>query len=453
MSQEIREPRPLPHRDEGNDAAIVFLHGFSGHIEGTWGEFPELLKADSRLGGWDIFSITYDTNLRLDIPGIWSASPPLDRLAILLTTVADTHFAHYKSLAFVTHSMGGLVLQRALVDNATFAQRVGHIALFGTPSEGLAKASWLKFWKRQIRDLAEGSEFISDLRRRWAESFEKERGFKLLTVAGERDEFVPSPSALNPFAPSERRVVYGNHVEIVKPASADSLSVQLVAGLLTQDAAPAGPWNSARVAVQLRQFQRAIKELWPHRAELDDPTRVMLALALESVGRQEDAIRVLEEGRTEDTDTLGTLAGRLKRRWLAGHRKADAEKALSLYEEALVRSKEAGNWTQAYYHAINAAFLQLAFKRNRDVSRAYATEALEHCSKDGDEWKTATEGEAYLLLGRKAEALERYREVIRANPEPWKARSTYQQAMRIAGLLNDGELAMKIESLFQGVEP
>ena len=50
------------------------------------------------------------------------------------------------------------------------------------------------FWKRQLRNMAIGSEFIATLRQEWAARFEPEPSFDLMVVAGEQDQFVPSKS-------------------------------------------------------------------------------------------------------------------------------------------------------------------------------------------------------------------------------------------------------------------
>ncbi|MDQ2899026.1 MAG: hypothetical protein M3Y07_04400, partial [Acidobacteriota bacterium] len=58
-----------------------------------------------------------------------------------------------RRLALVAHSMGGRVVQRALVRYSNFRARTGYVFLFGTPSAGLHKAALLSFWKRQIRNI------------------------------------------------------------------------------------------------------------------------------------------------------------------------------------------------------------------------------------------------------------------------------------------------------------
>src|SRR5512138_2648077 len=106
-----------PLRSERADAAIVFVHGFGGNPSTTWGRFPDWLVAETRLHGWDLYSLGYTTRLVPDLVGIWSADAPLSNLALLLsTTCANSALSRYKSLCLVAHSMGGLITQRALVD-------------------------------------------------------------------------------------------------------------------------------------------------------------------------------------------------------------------------------------------------------------------------------------------------------------------------------------------------
>jgi hypothetical protein len=67
--------------------------------------------------------------------------------------------------------MGGLVVQRALVDN----DKTRAVILFGTPSGGLRKASPFAFWKPQLRNMAKDSKFITKLRGDWKNSFASRR--------------------------------------------------------------------------------------------------------------------------------------------------------------------------------------------------------------------------------------------------------------------------------------
>src|SRR5215831_8720680 len=143
----------ITHRNLGAKAALVFLHGFSGDAAKTWGHFPEFVSGDQRFADWDVFSVGYTTRLVPDIVGIWSADAPLDRLSLQLANTASVvPLSSYKTLAFTAHSMGGLILQRALVDTESLSDRTSHVTLYGTPSGGLSKAGPFSFFKRQVRD-------------------------------------------------------------------------------------------------------------------------------------------------------------------------------------------------------------------------------------------------------------------------------------------------------------
>lgn len=448
-------PICVDHRNSGKEAAIVFIHGFSGDPQKTWGSFPGLLIADERIAAWDIFSLGYATSIAPDLRGIWSADPPLVSLADLLRTAAGLPPLNaYKGLALIAHSMGGLIVQRALVDNQDFTARASHIFVYGTPSAGLAKASPFKFWKRQVRDMARGSLFIEDLRDRWTAKFVRgSLPFVFWAVAGDRDEFVPRTSSIDPFPEDQRAVVPGDHLEIVKPSKAKDLSLQLVLKGLIGDAAPAGPWNSARVAVESREFHRAVRLLEPHKGELDDQALVQLALALEGIGRQRDAIKVLEEQGRSNTDAMGVLAGRLKRRWLVERRRADAERAWELYKKAFALAVKASDSPQAFYHGINVAFMELAYRGDHAAAKRMARKVLNHCARaPREKWRLATEGEARLMLGETDGAIESYQQAVQARPTPRELCSMYQQAIRIATLVGDKSAAERLEAIFRGTD-
>ena len=448
---------PLLHtiRDRGSDAGVVFLHGFSGDQAKTWGKFPDWIAADPRVSEWDLFSIGYTSRLVPDIVGIWSADAPLDRLALLLyTATVLPALKRYRSLAFVGHSMGGLLIQRALLDHDDLARRVSHVVLFGTPSAGISKAGRFRFLKRQVRDMADDSEFIQALREHWKKRFESSAPFRFMTVAGDQDEFVPSSSSLEPFPPpAQRAVVPGNHLDIVKPDDVNSPSFQLLLGALVGEAAPSGARSAARLAVESRDFLRAVELLEPQKDELDDQGLVELALALEQLGRQPEAIALLEHHAGTRTDPMGVLAGRLKRRWLAERRQRDAERAESLYEQAFHLARGKNDAAQVYYHGINLAFMKLALRNDRSAARELALEVLDYCAQAAPVvWQIATKGEANLILGETQAALDHYKAALAKHPTPRQVGSMFQQAFRIADLMDDEVALDELTTLYGGEE-
>lgn len=447
MKSDLAQPKVIEHRVQNQKACIVFLHGFTGSNTGTWGSFPDFLIQRTELSGWDVVSLGYSTALIPDLVGIWSADAPIDKLATLFRTTVSFGLQKHQTLAILAHSMGGLVVQRALVDDPDFTQKISHLFLFGTPSNGLKKTSLVTFLKRQLRDMKYGSAFVTDLRARWQTKFTSGFPFTFWTVAGERDEFVPATSSLEVFPEDRRAVIPGDHLQIVKPQDQKHLGFQVVTKTLLGEAAPAGPWNSANVAVESRDFRKAIQILEGHVDELDEPGLVRLALAYEAVGRSADAIKLLETNGKDLTDAMGTLAGRFKRRWIVERRKQDYDRALKLYSGALEVSKNLPD--QLYYHAINVAFLRFA-AGDTNSAQEMAQQALAHAEQGNNRlWRRATHAEASLILGNDDSAITAYADAIQANPMVREIESMYQQAMWIADIRKDRDLATKLDGLFR----
>jgi pimeloyl-ACP methyl ester carboxylesterase len=404
------------------------------------------------LAAFDIYSLGYATSLAPDIRGVWRAQPNLTTLGEYLVTRSKLDGLASKQLAVIAHSMGGLVVQRALLTDAELLLRLSHVILFGTPSGGLRKASWLTWWKQSLRDMASDGEFVTTLRSEWTERFGPtcDTPFEFVTVAGDLDTFVPPESSLQPFPPERCEVVLGDHGQIVKPESADSLSCQLVARTIQGRAAPGGPWSAARVALERRDFLSVIDALLPHAAELDDIHVVKLALALDGAGYREQSIDVLRQNRS-GTDARGTLAGRLKRRWLAEGRWADAEEAETLYAHAFEESKSADDASQVHYHGINLAFMVLACRGDAPRAAQLAEEVLPYVARTpNDPWQRATEGEAHLYLGNEGQALEAYRAAVSEQRlRPRDLESMYQQASLVAGALNKPGIQSQLDAIFR----
>ena len=149
--------------------------------------------------------------------------------------------AGYDRFALVGHSMGGLVIQAFVLEELIqkrreYLDRLTEVILYGTPSGGLKKAGWgANVFVTQIEDMNVSGEFIVDLRQQWKIWVDDSRSkpdrlsrFKLTLVAGMKDQFVPMVSSLDPFPMDEKEIVPGNHIEMVKPDSANSLCYTLL---------------------------------------------------------------------------------------------------------------------------------------------------------------------------------------------------------------------------------
>lgn len=451
---------PAKSLKSNNRAAVVFVHGFTGSGPGTWSDLAPSLSGHAQLASWDIWTMTYATGWLPDISGIWSADASLKILALRLAADLELgSLERYDALTLIAHSMGGLIVQRALLDKPNIADRTAAVILFGTPSAGLVKARTIRFWKRQLDDMARGGAFINELRWDWNRRFNRAPPFSFLAVAGEKDQFVPPESSLEPFPDDQRAVVPGDHVTMIHPPAADPGVTDLITNRIVRRGPAGNIADPALVAIELGDFRKIVRDLHPHADELDGRALVRLAIALDALGQRDKAYQILSRDGELDTDIIGTLAGRLKRRWLfSGRRRADAEKAEAHYAEGYAISREQGNLRQAYYHGINFAFLAFVFRGDRKLARKHAEDVLNICHNsrsagEADEWLDATEGEAHLIRGDIEASREAYERFVAAGNDPWKVGSTYLNARMIASEQSDRALARDLGKIFHDPRP
>jgi len=418
-------------RNNSSKKAVILLHGFNGRSHDTFGMLPAFLAGERRLNRWDLHCFGYPTSLSPDITGIWSADPDLSQLSKYFAQQLKGAFGRYKTLALIAHSMGGLIVQRALLHGGA-AARVKKVMLFGTPSAGLRKASlFKKLFKRQVTDMEWSGKFITDLRKDWTASF-SEPSFDFCVVAGLSDQFVPPESSLTPFAEKYHRHVPGNHLEMVKPMSADAENVRLIVSYLLSDGKVDKPDAGSSLTINGRTSTKIIAEY---------------ALTLELSGQAEDAIKMLEQHRHRGHYLVGTLAGRYKRQWLATLDREIGLRALECYREGFGISTTAGKPKPAAYHAINMAFLFLALENNPERAREMAKSAMRFIEQAPDsEWYHPTRGEAQLHLGRDAAAIKSYREVSEELNARERA-SMFQQAIWTARLLKNEFVEAQLSSI------
>jgi Alpha/beta hydrolase family len=441
----------------GNRAAIIFVHGFTGDLRNTWRNIPTILHPDDAtqpryLDDWDLAGFGYSSSKWFDLSGLWSADAKLTEIATKLFTQTELSAKNYDRLALVAHSMGGLVVQQALVDHEDLRRRVSYVLLFGTPSNGLEKAAAADFWKRQIDNMVAGGPFITSLRKGWTDkNLTTGGGFEFMSVAGEKDQFVPPESSLRCFPDSVCRVIAGNHISMLEGDTLQTAeAAQMLLQLLTGDAKkPKGARGTAHVAVEKGEFHDIIKRLWPEYLndrnapfpKVDDYGAGQLGMALEKVGDSETAIKLLTDHHSDGTDVLGILAGRLKRRWWLKSLKDDLDQALKLYTDGYTKATAATpvDHDQAFYHGINVAYLMMAPPtRNFAGAKEWANKVLEHIKNAVDpkqkKWIPATEADALMISGNVQLGLEKHKQAAAQQLAPWEALSMEEQAMRVADL-------------------
>ena len=459
IANENQPPEVKSYRQDGRRSAIIFVHGFTGKATATWNMFIDTLLADDRLKEWDVYSIGYSSRFAVDLP-IWEADPRLNVCAMGFgTKLTHPPLDTYEAVAVVAHSMGGLVVQRALVNDLPVREKVSHVVLFGTPSGGLKKA-WLgSLLKKQVADMAESGEFIRKLRNDWKSEFGRGTPFAFKAVAGSEDSFVPAESSLMVFEDRHREVVPGNHLGIVHPTTTGHPSYEVLFKALSGGGAVRSTAESARLAVETQRYQYAVSLLEPGADGLDSDAIVTLSLALESLRRHDEAMQIVQNhvdaGRAT-LDVIGVLAGRLKRRWIFFRTLRDYDRSLELYQSGLENAVGTDNLEQAYYHGVNVAFLKLMRgPQHESVGEdacAAARVALEYATGAPETfWSLATIGEASLILGDMEGALTAYRRAKDAAETVRAQHSMFSQALQVAVRIYGEAGQAAIQEIFGGL--
>jgi pimeloyl-ACP methyl ester carboxylesterase len=199
-------------RPTRNIDAVVFVHGFNGHLVESWGRFPELLDTDPDLPAMDILLLGYPTGFGLFHPSIERTGDALlSRVGLLLPNAAR--------IVMVCHSMGGVValsgVRKAMIAEAANSHPVScldRFVLFATPlkAQQLATAarhlcfgipSLLRVFNAQIRQLAcpvFGSQFESDVVNRIyrpRKASDTAREIPIHICLGHKDRVVSEPEA------------------------------------------------------------------------------------------------------------------------------------------------------------------------------------------------------------------------------------------------------------------
>ena len=188
---------------------IIFVHGFIGDYVNTWGK-PKVLLEDPRFNrNYDFVFYGFKTALFGDVPAFEAEAAKLDRTL--------THLEQdYNSITIVTHSKGGLLAMRTLLnrahefpakqpykihrivmftpltENVSLAQLPGFVKLLGKESPDIAQMqantySELGRVKEDLKVLLNPEDPAAEKRK---EAFMKDVAEHLYVINAERDEIV-----------------------------------------------------------------------------------------------------------------------------------------------------------------------------------------------------------------------------------------------------------------------
>ena len=252
-----------------NRAAVVFVHGlFSSSA--VWNDFREVLSEDRAVAGsYDLLCFDY-ASPRLGL-SLLRKAPDFDIVADKLRGFLTDPPLPYERLVLVTHSQGGLIVQRFLSRMLNEGRGreltwIRGIVMFACPNNGsdlmllLRKTLLPVLGNRQIRELRPLSDQVIETQRRILERIVYSRfvaddkcPIPLIAYAGEEDNVVTPASARSVFR--EASVLPGDHFSIVRARanirSAEALKNRLILALAEPFPAMQAPPDAGSLVSEL----------------------------------------------------------------------------------------------------------------------------------------------------------------------------------------------------------
>jgi pimeloyl-ACP methyl ester carboxylesterase len=403
---EKKEVKKVFRKTENANNVILFVHGFSGDAHNTFGKIPELFSQESRLDGWDMFPFGFNANVNPEMgKDVWATVKDINRVSDNLSSAIKHKFKDYDRIAIVAHSLGGIVTQRAILNLDDYNRdRISHVLLFGTPSDGITNNAIKKLWQNKISELISGQPFIKDLRTDWDNTFKNYHPFNLKVVYARKDDYVSKESCLNPFDKDYWVTVSGDHLTMANVETSNNDSYNLILETLTDNEFTNKFLDKEEVNLILGEYDEVIRKLKPNLDQLDEQGLERLIYALEGLGQRDEAFKILKSHKLaqSDPDIMNVLGGLYKRKYLDDSSAEDGKAAFNCYTKALKLATDINQTEQICKNAINLAFLNLKLEEDYKDMKDFANIAIEAAlGFDFDKiWKLRALAEGYIYLNQ-----------------------------------------------------
>jgi hypothetical protein len=242
--------KPVPSSVHGR-TLIVFVHGVIGETLNAWKadrsttSFPELVMADAtQFRNVDVFVFGYDTPVLSSTATIEGTA--LGDFSDKLRTGA--RIDRYGRVAFVAHSMGGLVLREYLLGHPEIARKTLFAYSYSTPFGGAEIATVANIFSANPqlgqmvggRGNADKTLYVNSLRVRWTNS-EHTRSVPTYCAAETLRTFgvmvVSTQSAFDLCNRGMREIGGTDHMTIAKPVSRSSASYSALSSAFAESVA------------------------------------------------------------------------------------------------------------------------------------------------------------------------------------------------------------------------
>lgn len=208
-------------------SCIVFTHGLGGDIEDTWGSLPMLIMGSAFSRSKDILAYSYKTS------AMNPTSKPIHDLADEYITFLESLATKYRSIYFITHSLGSVLTLAALTElyrrSDTWNRKIrGHILL--APALWGSYLGWISPSKTS-RELKYKSKKLESIRQEWA-AIAKDKSCKSFVLFGTEDKVIEKNTSDLSAMNIRSKSVAKNHVSIPKSVSIDEITFRSIVDCL-----------------------------------------------------------------------------------------------------------------------------------------------------------------------------------------------------------------------------
>ncbi|MEN3970023.1 hypothetical protein [Acinetobacter sp. BWR-L5] len=198
---------------------IIFVHGLTGKVGATWGDFPKFLEADSSINEYTMHEFGYYSPLL----AWFKRAPTIGSIANGVISDIKAHCdLENDDIILVGHSMGGIVIKKMLLrlNSQGVKHNINKICFFDVPHDGSGFANvgkYISFKNQHLKSLVSNSAELDDINEQWVDK-KIDHNLSILSIIDANETVVSAMSSKSIFRHHQIETINNvNHSSIVKP--------------------------------------------------------------------------------------------------------------------------------------------------------------------------------------------------------------------------------------------